>query len=268
MYHSPAPETAAYYGQIISRIAALPLRWLCYDIEGDKQLGSFKPLWDKDEKLRNLVASLFNRIRQSKSAVPNNELLQFVHQFLVFQFTREHIPVDMVVGSISEQTVLLYMIHPSYGWKSAAFLITLILSPLKNIARAVLLHGAFLNSFEKAYEPSSALELPLAWEVDETHDTHDNESDNDSDSVDESDEDDDMDLEDSDDESEDSDDDSESGGDGGEDRIPIGPDIDGEGQVQDPLCADDSDVSEDLCLDFLGPIGETSGEDSEVQAVE
>jgi hypothetical protein len=55
VYLSPAPETAAYYGQIISRIAALPLRWLCYDIEGDKQLGSFKPLWDKDKKLINLL---------------------------------------------------------------------------------------------------------------------------------------------------------------------------------------------------------------------
>ena len=182
----------------------------------------------------------------------------------------------MAVGSISEQTVLLYMIHPSYGWKSAALFITLILSPLKNIARAVLLHSAFLNSFENAYEPSSEFEsTSLAWEVNETHDTHDNESDNDS--VDESDEDDsddsdDMDLEDSDDESED---DSESGSDGegisedgGEDRIPIGPDVNGEGQGQDPLCADDlpADVSEDLCLDFLGPIGEVGGE--QVQAVE
>lgn len=86
------------------------------------------------------------------------------------------------------------------------------LSPLKNIIR-VLLYSAFLDSFEKAYEPSSALELPLDWEVDETHDIHDNESDNDS--IDQSDEDndsDDMDLEDSDDESKD---DSESGGDGG-----------------------------------------------------
>ncbi|KAK2462990.1 hypothetical protein APHAL10511_004977 [Amanita phalloides] len=257
VYHSPKPETAAYYGQIISRIAALPLRWLCLDIEGNKQLGSFKPLWNKDEKLKNLVLSLFNQIQQSQYAVPNSQLLQFVHRFLVLQFTQEHIPVDMVVGSISEQMVLLYMIHPSYGWKSAAFLITLILSPLKNIARAVLIQGAFLNSFEKAYESSSALELSLAWEVDETLDTSENESNNDGRCIDSDDEDDDsndMDL-DEDSESESEDNDNESGRDGANNRIS------GEG---DAHLADG--VSEDLCLDFLGPVDEIGGE--RVQAAE
>ncbi|KAF8347312.1 hypothetical protein F5887DRAFT_1175075 [Amanita rubescens] len=269
VYHSPLPNTAAYYAQIISRIAALPLRWLCDDIQGNKQLGSFQPLWAKDEKLRILVTSLFNQIQQSKSAVPNSELLKFVHRFLVFQFTQEHIPVDMVVGSISEQMVLLYMINPSYGWKSAAFLITNILSPLKNIARAILLHCAFLNSFEKVYEPSSALELPLAWEV---CDTHDDDSESGNDGIDEGDEvdsdSDDMDMdEDSDNESED-DSESVSGLDGREDRIPADPAyIDGEGQDQDPLHPD-SDLSEELCLDFLSPlIDATSGPGEEVQVV-
>lgn len=277
MYHSPLPSTAAYYAQIISRIAALPLRWLCNDIQGDKRLGGFQPLWDKDEKLRILVTSLFNRIQQSKSAVPNSELLQFVHQFLVFQFTQEQIPVDMVVGSISEQMVLLYMINPSYGWKSAAFLISNILSPLKNIARAVLLHCAFLNSFEKAYKPSSPLELPLAWEV---CDTHDNDSESGNDGIDEGDEvdsdSDDMDMdEDSDNESEDDSESATRGMPGGisepddrEDTImPTDPAyIDGEGQDQDPLHPD-SDLSEELCLDFLSPTDVTSRPGEEVQAV-
>ncbi|KAK2459292.1 hypothetical protein APHAL10511_008694 [Amanita phalloides] len=253
VYHSPKPETAAYYGQIISRIAALPLRWLCLDIEEKKQLGSFKPLWNKDGKLKNLVLSLFDQIQQCQSAVPNSELLQFVHKFLVLQFTQEDIPVDMVVGSISEQVVLLYMINPLYGWKSAAFLITLILSPLKNIARAVLIQGAFLNSFEKAYEPSSALGLPLAWEVDETLDTSENESNDDGSCIDSGENDDDTDL-DEDINSESDDNDSESGRDG-----PSRTSDDGDAQLAD-------DVSEDLCLDFLGPVGEIGGES--VQAVE
>ena len=325
------------YGQIISRIVALPLRWLCNGIEGNKQLGSFKPLWDKDEKLKNIVTSLFNQIQQSESAVPNSELLQFVHQFLVLQFTQENIPVDMVVGSIIEQMVLLFMIHPLHGWRSASFLIAQILCPLKNIARAVLLHSAFLNSFEKVYTPSSPVELPLAWEVNETCDNHNNEGDNDD--IDESDEDsdedsdgDNMDLdedsdgteglisedEDSDgdnmdldedndldknegliseDDREDriptdgineSDEDGDKDGDGDNmdldehndgtessisedgrgDMIPTDLDIDGEGQDQNPL-PHAHNFAEDLCLDFLSPIGDTSREEAQdIQVVQ
>jgi hypothetical protein len=239
-------------------MVALTLRWLCRNCEGEKDAGGFKPLWG--DQLETLVCSLFDRIKTDQCPIPSSNLLDFVHKFLVLQFTQRDIPMGTIVGSICEQMVVLYMIHPSHGWKSAAFLVRNILCPFKNIARAVLLQGAFLNSFEKGYKPNSAAEVPLAWNVDESNAGCEDDDESDEDGV----------------ESDGGDDESDGGddeSDGGDDESDTG---DGdsnnaasEDDNQDEPCNTGGDpVSRymgKLCLDFLDQAENAEGEN--IQAV-
>jgi hypothetical protein len=151
------------YGLLITRLVAFPLRWQQYYGQGCEKLGNFKLLWG--EELRVLVCSLVDRIQNSGDPPLAHDLLIFLHRFLVFIFSSKNLSLKNSIGTVLEQMIVLFMIHSTKGWKSASYMISLILSPFKNIARAVLINSAFLNGFEEPYIPLNGIDILPSWGV-------------------------------------------------------------------------------------------------------
>ncbi|KAJ3547337.1 hypothetical protein NMY22_g1687 [Coprinellus aureogranulatus] len=146
--------------RIILHLLALAIRYCALQLHSSKRqyksewarLGSFSPLYTAGQ--RDSVVVLLESLSKSDTLPSDDDLLQFIHNFLLETFGAKH-PVSGRVSSIVEQLIILLCLtekKENKQWRSATYMHRVLVPTIHRIARSVVVHTACLGGKDVRYK--------------------------------------------------------------------------------------------------------------------